>query len=155
MIGWQYRSTGTDGDKARSILANVTQNVHAEIEEINFGQVNTKRVSQKTKSRRSKVMNTQIKKAQTRVNKTFFNTRELHAPVFLQAGWAVGTVWGPGRDGCSADASCPISYSQHSTKQSYGTQASTHKHSYAQTHAFKSNWQCEGGKKKSFKVFEY
>lgn len=38
---------------------------------------------------------------------------------------------GPGQDGCSADASCPISYSQHSAKQSRGTQADTHKHTYA------------------------
>lgn len=51
-----------------------------------------------------------------------------HTPVSLQAGQMhrdVGTVRGPGSCSCSADAHCPVSYSQHSTEQSQSTQAGT------------------------------
>lgn len=66
--------------------------------------------------------------------------------MFLQAGqlyWAVGTVWGPGRDGCSADASCPISYSQHNTEHSYGTRPNKNTCMYAIRHIQKSSCQSE------------
>lgn len=48
--------------------------------------------------------------------------------------WEAGTVWQPWSCSCSADARCPISYSQHSTKQNYSTLAATNTQTCARTH---------------------
>lgn len=40
-----------------------------------------------------------------------------------QMHWEIGTVWEPWSCSCSADARCPISYSQCGTKQNYSTLA--------------------------------
>lgn len=51
--------------------------------------------------------------------------------------WEAGTVWQPWSCSCSADARCPISYSQHSTKQNYSTLAATNTQTCARTHTHK------------------
>lgn len=49
--------------------------------------------------------------------------------------WETGTVWEPWSCSCSADARCPISYSQHSTKQNYSTATNTNAYTLTHTHA--------------------